>query len=43
MEENQVIRRLNWIYYIQMVIALIVLTAGQNVFVRPGGAVYHHL
>ena len=27
MEENQVIRRLNWIYYIQMVIALIVLTA----------------
>lgn len=27
MEENQVIRQLNWIYYIQMVIALIVLTA----------------
>jgi hypothetical protein len=27
MEENQVIRHLNWIYYIQMVIALIVLTA----------------
>lgn len=27
MEENQVIRNLNWIYYIQMVIAIIVLTA----------------
>ena len=27
MEENQVIRNLNWIYYIQMVIAFIVLTA----------------
>ena len=27
MEENQVIRNLNWIYYCQMVIALIVLTA----------------
>ncbi len=27
MEENQVIRNLNWIYYTQMVIALIVLTA----------------
>lgn len=27
MEENQVIRNLNWIYYCQMVITLIVLTA----------------
>jgi len=27
MEENKVIRQLNWIYYIQMVIVLIVLTA----------------
>ena len=27
MEENQVLRNLNWIYYIQMVVSLIVLTA----------------
>ncbi len=32
MEENQVVRSLHWIYYIQMIVSLIILTARYYAF-----------